>query len=520
MTPGHLLADRYRLDERIGSGGMGDVWRAFDTTLDRTVAVKILHAALARDATFRRRFTSEARTVAKLRTPGVVRLHDAREDADTDGDITAYLVMEYIPGPTLADVLDRHRHLTTAYTLRVVARIADALHAAHQAGIIHRDVKPGNVILGDNDEITLVDFGISHQYGDPGLTATGMVMGTTSYASPEQLRDEELTGQSDVYALGVLAYECLTGTTPFTGSTPAAVIAAHLYQPPPPLPPHVPEPVARLVMRCLEKEAARRPAGAAAVARECREFQDAPTVPIGVPVSVPPAAVAAKTTAMGAPGSAPAGAPARPPGAAVPPVVYTAPPKPRSRRPLTAGLVIALAVLLAGGVVAWRHWHKGPHRPSGANAAAGTSASPSPAGGAGTPIGPTLEPTPIVSAQNTKCLDLGANGYRTVDCGPDLFQDFTFDGRDGEYRIADEGGKCARLDEANPAGALVAGACDGLATWEPSWVRTDGGWDYWVFTYSGGDTTGYCLAVGENDQARGKKCSPDDARQQWRTRAV
>ena len=269
MRSGDMLGQRYRLDERVDGGAMGEVFRGTDTRLSRTVAVKVLHASLSSTESFRRRFAAEARAAAALRAPGVVDLYDYGEDAGDDGTTVPYLVMEFVAGRALSTVLADRGRMSPAETMTLVAECAKALDAAHRAGVIHRDVKPGNILLRDEGGIKVVDFGIARAHGESGLTGTGQVMGTVAYVSPEQLYDETLTGASDIYSLGIVAYECLAGHKPFQADAPAGVIRAQLNQPPPPLPADVPESVAAVVMRCLAKEPGERWSSGAELSAVC-----------------------------------------------------------------------------------------------------------------------------------------------------------------------------------------------------------------------------------------------------------
>ncbi|HIV57312.1 MAG TPA: serine/threonine protein kinase [Candidatus Stackebrandtia faecavium] len=265
-----LLGQRYRLDERVDGGAMGEVWKGEDTRLNRTVAVKVLHASLSTSPAFKQRFAAEARAAAALRAPGIVDLYDYGEDTRDNGSTVSYLVMEFVHGRPLSRVLAEDGRMQPGDVMAIMARAAVALDAAHRAGVIHRDVKPGNILLREDGSIKVVDFGIARANGESGLTATGQVMGTVAYVSPEQLYDEELTGASDIYSLGVVGYECLAGRKPFNADVPAAVINAALHQDPPPLPDDVPAEVSGIIMRCLKKEAHERWPDGVTLARECR----------------------------------------------------------------------------------------------------------------------------------------------------------------------------------------------------------------------------------------------------------
>ncbi|MFC7762429.1 serine/threonine-protein kinase [Catellatospora bangladeshensis] len=261
MTATHpgLLNGRYRMDERIGAGGMGEVWRATDVVLGRPVAVKTVLAALADDEDFTRRFLAEARAMAGVRHPGVVAIHDFQHGPDG-----AYLVMEYVDGEPLSKVLTRYGRLSAPATLHLVGQATNALHAVHGRGIVHRDVKPGNLLVRPDGTLLLTDFGIARRDGATALTATGAVIGTLSYLAPEQVLGHPATPRSDVYALGVVAYECLTGRRPFLAENPFAAAMMRLSQPPPPLGPEVPAPVTALIERALAADPEARWASAAA----------------------------------------------------------------------------------------------------------------------------------------------------------------------------------------------------------------------------------------------------------------
>ncbi|WP_205326436.1 serine/threonine-protein kinase [Glycomyces sp. YM15] len=269
MEPGNLIAGRYRLEQRLAAGGMGAVWRGTDTRLNRTVAVKLLHSGLSGNDRFRARFHQEAQAVAQLQSPGIVSLYDYGEEQAPEG-LVSYLIMELVRGQALDNVLRQRGRLSPNETLKIMASAAEALDVAHQAHIIHRDIKPGNLLVDSDGSVKIVDFGIAAAKGGAGLTETGTVMGTLAYASPEQLQGAQLTGATDLYSLGIVAYECLAGRPPFAGNEPTAAIAGHLTGRPGPLPPDVPGPVAQTVMRCLAKDPRQRFASAAELAQVCK----------------------------------------------------------------------------------------------------------------------------------------------------------------------------------------------------------------------------------------------------------
>ncbi|MEV0382965.1 protein kinase [Nonomuraea sp. NPDC050643] len=251
------LRNRYLLLSRIATGGMGEVWRARDELLGREVAVKILRSHIYADPTFRERFRNEARLTAALADPGVAQIFDYGEQSEL-----AYLVMELVHGEPLSAILARNGALGPEVALDVVHQTAKALHAAHSAGIIHRDIKPGNLLVTPEGTIKVTDFGIARALEAAPVTQTGTVLGTAQYVSPEQAQGFPLTPSTDLYSLGVVAYECLAGRTPFRADSQVAIALLHLNEQPPPLGVDVPAPVRELVMALLAKEPAQRPASA------------------------------------------------------------------------------------------------------------------------------------------------------------------------------------------------------------------------------------------------------------------
>ena len=251
------VADRYLLTERIATGGMGEVWQAQDDVLSRTVAVKVLKAEYADDPEFLDRFRNEARHTAALSHPGIANVFDYGE-----ADRTAYLVMEYVRGEPLSAVLAREGRLPPDRALDIVGQTALALQAAHDEGIVHRDVKPGNILIRPDGVVKVTDFGIARAMDAAPVTRTGLVVGTAAYLSPEQAGGKPVTPASDIYSLGVVAYECLTGRRPFDDASPVAVAMAHLNTAPPALPKDVPPLVVDFVNQALEKDPARRQSSA------------------------------------------------------------------------------------------------------------------------------------------------------------------------------------------------------------------------------------------------------------------
>jgi serine/threonine-protein kinase len=284
---GTMLAGRYRLEQLIASGGMGEVWRAFDAVLGRMVAVKRLLAALPDEPSFVDRFRAEARTMATISHPGVVEVYDFGDDPAAG----VYLVMKYIEGESLAHALERAGRLSAETTMRLVAQAAEALHAAHERGVTHRDVKPGNLLLRPDGSALLTDFGIARETGPTGHAVTGSLMGTTGYMAPERVIGRPATARSDIYSLGVVAYRCLAGRLPFDGENPLEVALRHVDAELPPLPADVPPGVSAIVERAMAKDpAARWPSGAALAVEARRALepvrtrsQTTATVPIGEP---------------------------------------------------------------------------------------------------------------------------------------------------------------------------------------------------------------------------------------------
>ncbi|WP_441249364.1 serine/threonine-protein kinase [Kitasatospora sp. McL0602] len=267
---GTVLGSRYTLSERIGSGAMGDVWKADDSVLARQVAVKILLPSLLNDDTFARRFRREASVLATISHPGIVDIHDYGESPGESGQQLAYIVMELIDGRALNEILTTAGPAPIGTALDVAAQALEALHAAHLQGIVHRDIKPANLMLRDNGRLTVTDFGIARAMAATTITASHSVLGTALYCAPEQAEGKAVTGASDLYAIGVVCYEMLTGQLPFTGETVLEVVLKHVREPAPDLPDTFPEPVRNFVATALAKDPAHRFADALAMAAAAR----------------------------------------------------------------------------------------------------------------------------------------------------------------------------------------------------------------------------------------------------------
>ena len=259
LSVGSVLAGRYEITAPIATGGMGEVWRARDQVLDRMVAAKVLKSEYMSDPSFLARFRNEARHTAALTHQNIASVYDYGETVDDTGtQQLAFLVMEYVEGQPLVTILHDEGRLPVDWTLHVISQSAEGLSAAHRAGVVHRDIKPGNLMVRPDGVVKLTDFGIAQARDSAPLTRTGMVVGTAQYLSPEQAQGMEVTAASDVYSLGVVAYECLSGARPFDGASQVAIALAHINRPPPPLPAEIPPAVRLLVERALAKDPADR----------------------------------------------------------------------------------------------------------------------------------------------------------------------------------------------------------------------------------------------------------------------
>jgi eukaryotic-like serine/threonine-protein kinase len=324
-----LLGHRYRLIRTIAVGGMGEVWEGHDESLGRQVAVKALRPEFAGESSLLQRFRVEAKNSAALSHPNIAPLFDYGED---DGH--AYLVMELVPGEPLSDLLERDRVLPPQRLLPILSQTARGLHYAHQMGVVHRDVKPGNILVEPTGRVRITDFGVSQAINQTPMTATGMVMGTAQYLSPEQAIGRPATRLSDLYALGIIAYEAIVGSRPFSGASPVDIAIAQVNDPVPPLPASVDRRLASLVMRLLDKDPAGRPQSGDELANLFDQLI-ATTPPSGVPAAPRRRPAAAPTPSRESAAAEPAVLP--PSFAPKVPVEPERPDRSRDAEPVTVG---------------------------------------------------------------------------------------------------------------------------------------------------------------------------------------
>ena len=360
-TSGLTFGGRYQLSSRVAIGGMGEVWQATDLVIGRTVAIKILKDEYLGDPGFLERFRAEARHAALVNHEGIANVFDYGEE-----DGSAFLVMELVPGEALSTILERDRTLSTDKVLDIVAQTANALHAAHSAGLVHRDIKPGNLLITPDGRVKITDFGIARIADQVPLTATGQVMGTVQYLSPEQASGHPASPTTDIYSLGIVAYEALAGRRPFTGESQVAIAMAQINETPPELPATIAEPVRNLVYSCIAKSPADRPASAAHLARAAQALRrgDVAAAATSVPGIIGTGSLAA---AVGANYGNPTTATRILPTTATLPTTTN---KPKRRNPWTwplIALVALLAVVLVGTIIALLTNSSPPTTPSPTN---------------------------------------------------------------------------------------------------------------------------------------------------------
>ena len=409
-TQGVTFGGRYELDSRIAIGGMGEVWEATDHVIGRTVAIKILKDEYMGDPGFLERFRAEARHAALVNHEGIASVFDYGEEAGS-----AFLVMELVPGEALSTILERDGSLSTDKTLDIVAQTSAALQAAHAAGLVHRDIKPGNLLITPDGRVKITDFGIARIADQVPLTATGQVMGTVQYLSPEQASGHPASPATDTYSLGIVAYECLAGKRPFTGESQVAIAMAQINEQAAPLPPTVAVPVQNLVMAMIAKKPDERPASAAAVARAATALRrgDVAAAAAAVPAIATGAAAGDDMTQLLTSAGATAAATALLPAGEV----IADEPEKKKRSPWTWPLIalIVLLLLVLGGTI-WAFVANQQPAPEPTE----SSATPSPT--------PTPTPTPTVSTiavdglglTGMDCTEASAKaraaGVEAVDC--------------------------------------------------------------------------------------------------------
>ena len=354
---GDLIAERYELEELVGTGGMSTVFRAYDLQLERRVAVKILHSHYAEDPEYLERFRREARAVARLSHPNIVTVIDRGDD-----DGRQYIVFEYVEGENLKELVLHEGRLPVRRALELALAIADGLSFAHQRGLVHRDVKPQNILLNQEGEVKVTDFGIARSlHVEHGVTQTGTVLGTGEYLAPEQASGKTVSAATDVYSLGVVLWELLAGDVPFTGENFVAVALRHVNEQPPDLRERrtdVSPRLAAAVDRALAKDPARRFPSMAAFAKELRACLAELDGSVGV--APPPAPVDASALTMVAP---PVRAPARPPARRR---------GQRRKRPIV--LYVVLALVVAGAAFAAVFLLGGSNHHGGGSNGGGTTA--------------------------------------------------------------------------------------------------------------------------------------------------
>ena len=396
-TAGLTFGGRYELASRIAIGGMGEVWKSTDLVIGRSVAIKILKDEYLGDPGFLERFRAEARHAALVNHEGIANVFDYGEE-----DGSAFLVMELVPGEALSTILEREKELPADKVLDIVAQTAAALHAAHAAGLVHRDIKPGNLLITPDGRVKITDFGIARIADQVPLTATGQVMGTVQYLSPEQASGRSASPTTDIYSLGIVAYESLAGRRPFTGESQVAIAMAQINDTAPDLPETISEPVRNLVISCLAKNPAERPASAAHLSRAASALRrgDIAAAAASVPAILGNATPTAATQILNGYGATDATT-----------VLPTALPSTRAeanaaeaasrkRSPWTwplVGLIALLVLVLTGTLIALFAQPNGETPAPSTSSAAPVSTEPTPAQ---TQQTPTPEPTPTTAAVN------------------------------------------------------------------------------------------------------------------------
>ncbi|MCJ1708441.1 serine/threonine-protein kinase [Microbacterium sp. VKM Ac-2923] len=450
-TQGVTFGGRYELDSRIAIGGMGEVWEATDHVIGRTVAIKILKDEYMGDPGFLERFRAEARHAALVNHEGIASVFDYGEE-----DGSAFLVMELVPGEALSTILERDGSLSTDKTLDIVAQTAAALQAAHAAGLVHRDIKPGNLLITPDGRVKITDFGIARIADQVPLTATGQVMGTVQYLSPEQASGHPASPATDTYSLGIVAYESLAGKRPFTGESQVAIAMAQINEQPAPLPPTVPVPVQNLVMAMIAKKPDDRPASSAAVSRAATALRrgDLTAAVAAVPAVAAGAAVADDATQLLTAGQTAAATRLMPTPAAATSLLTeehaeedVAPQKKRSRWTWPLIALIALLALVLGVTLFNLISNQSEPEP------APTSATPTPTP---TPSQTSATPTPTPTAQRVEVSSLGLEG-KTCDEARAILEDNELVADCQAGNAATQASDVGLIYNVNPTGGVESG---------------------------------------------------------------
>lgn len=457
-SAGLTFGGRYELQSRIAIGGMGEVWQATDLVIGRQVAIKILKDEYLGDPGFLERFRAEARHAALVNHEGIANVFDYGEEEGS-----AYLVMELVPGEALSTILEREHVLSTDKVLDIVAQTASALQAAHAAGLVHRDIKPGNLLITPDGRVKITDFGIARIADQVPLTATGQVMGTVQYLSPEQASGHPASPTTDIYSLGIVAYECLAGRRPFTGESQVAIAMAQINETPPDLPVTVSEPVRNLVYACIAKNPADRPQTAAHLARAANALRrgDVRGAAAAVPAVLGAAAGATAATALlPQQGANTAATTVLAAGAAGPGMTMTeteeeAGPPEKKRSPWTWPLIVLIALLalvLIGTIIALAVNNSGEPDPTRTTAGGTTTSAPPPSTTTPPP------PPPTSAAPETVAVDRASYIGRNVDEVRGELEQLGFAVTTQEGAPAPTSDQANTVSDVNPSGTLTVGS--------------------------------------------------------------
>ena len=448
-SAGLTFGGRYELQSRIAIGGMGEVWQATDLVIGRQVAIKILKDEYLGDPGFLERFRAEARHAALVNHEGIANVFDYGEE-----DGSAYLVMELVPGEALSTILEREHVLSTDKVLDIVAQTAAALQAAHAAGLVHRDIKPGNLLITPDGRVKITDFGIARIADQVPLTATGQVMGTVQYLSPEQASGHPASPTTDIYSLGIVAYEALAGRRPFTGESQVAIAMAQINETPPDLPVTVSEPVRNLVYACIAKNPADRPQSAAHLARAATALRrgDVQAAATAVPAVLGAAGLTAATMLMPNQGATAATTvlPSASAGGFAESETVTDEPAERKRSPWTWPLIVLIAILaivLIGTIIALLLSQGGGTTPTTTTSRPTSTATST----------PTQTPTPTTEAPQAIQIDRNAYIGMNIDEAAAAIEALGLPVTRQEGAAATEPGLANTVSEVNPSGPVQPG---------------------------------------------------------------